>query len=402
VSGMPTNPPKPRVRSRSYSQLDFCHGIQELLLRLQASRQASHATTITLETIRQGLDADCVYWCPRNLDGHVVSVGPVGLTPKYCVQFLSKRLAEHEGTSELVWSHSLDIPRDSPMQPFHAVLVCFGNCPTRSPWVVAVGFHPESTFQEADLQFLCLVRDVYLNHRQANKAHVRLKESLVDLVRCLTTTIDARDPLTRNHSERVASIAMVLGRQMHLSDKVNGDLYLAGLLHDVGKIGIRDDVLFKDGKLTAEEYAHIQEHTVIGDAIVGKIKQFEHLREGVRNHHERYDGTGYPDRLSGEKIPLLARILALADSYDAMRSSRRYRKGMETAQVEKIIEESAGAQFDPAVVEHFLAYRHTILDSTSYEKGVGETAAYAVWQLVEAIKDGSSTLHPLMKGSPAG
>src|SRR5262249_31008419 len=153
----------------------------------------------------------------------------------------------------------------------------------------------------------------------------QVKGALFDLVRCLTTVIEAKDSCTAGHSERVSRIADRIGQQLALSGADQGDLHLAGLLHDIGKVGIRDAVLFKSGRLTAEEMQHMQEHVVIGDQIVQTIKQSARIRPGVRHHHERWDGKGYPDRLAGPDIPRLARILAVADSCDAMMSARRYR-----------------------------------------------------------------------------
>src|SRR5439155_8767642 len=148
--------------------------------------------------------------------------------------------------------------------------------------------------------------------------------------------------------------------QLDMPQAVQSDLYLAGLLHDVGKIGIRDDVLQKPGRLTAEETAHIQEHPVIGDRLVCHIKPLQHLRPGVRNHHERWDGRGYPDGLAGEDIPLQARILAVADSCDAMMSARPYRSALPPVRIDAIMLEGAGSQWDPRVVEAFLACRHEL------------------------------------------
>ena len=148
------------------------------------------------------------------------------------------------------------------------------------------------------------------------------------IVQCLSTAIDAKDPYTCGHSERVARIAVRLGEVMNLSRGEISDLYLAGLLHDVGKIGIRDEVLCKPGPLTAEEEEHIREHPIIGERIISNVTRLAYLRPGVRGHHERFDGGGYPDGLAGEAIPPIARILAVADSCDAMMSARRYRPAL--------------------------------------------------------------------------
>ena len=221
-----------------------------------------------------------------------------------------------------------------------------------------------------------LARHMVVNHRQQTHVYDRLKESLLGMVRCLTAAIDAKDPYTRGHSERVARIAVRLGQQLELAPEVCSDLYLAGLLHDIGKIGIRDAVLQKPGKLTAEEFAHICEHPVIGDRLVANIPALEHLRPGVRHHHERYDGQGYPDRLLGEGIPLQARILAVADSCDALMAARPYRSAVPPQRIDAILADGAGTQWDAAVVEAFLLCRQELYSIC--ERGLGDSVVRAV------------------------
>src|SRR5207253_10543070 len=142
--------------------------------------------------------------------------------------------------------------------------------------------------------------------------------------------------------ERVARIAVRLGKQMGLGQRPLSDLYLAGLLHDIGKIGTPDAVLLKPGKLTPEETETMREHILIGDRIVADVKPFGHLRAGVRNHHEQFDGKGYPDGLAGRDIPLLARLLAVADSCDAMLSPRRYRAALPPPLIDATFQQFAG------------------------------------------------------------
>src|SRR5262249_46511397 len=152
----------------------------------------------------------------------------------------------------------------------------------------------------------------------------------------------AKDPYTYGHSERVARIGVELGRELGLGEDDLGDIYLAGLLHDVGKIGIRDDVLNKPDALTEEEQLHIQEHVTIGYSILAELGQIRNLLAGVLYHHERCDGRGYPDGLAGDHIPLLARILAVADGFDAMCHPRPYREAIPYRQVEEILIAGAG------------------------------------------------------------
>ena len=175
---------------------------------------------------------------------------------------------------------------------------------------------------------------------------------------------------------RVARMAVELARQIGLSDGEVNDIYLAGLLHDIGKIGIRDRVLQKPGRLTDEEMRHVQEHPVIGDRMLSKVRRLAHLRPGVRNHHERYDGNGYPDWLAGEAIPLVARILAVADSCDAMMSPRPYRKPVPREQIELILQGGAGTQWDPQLIEHFMACRSSLYSIGQH--AIGHTLYTAV------------------------
>jgi HD-GYP domain-containing protein (c-di-GMP phosphodiesterase class II) len=204
---------------------------------------------------------------------------------------------------------------------------------------------------------MLLARRMLLGRRRQAAAQEELREALIGLVRCLTAALEARDPTTGSHSERVGRIARRLGGQMGLPPAAQHDLYLAGLLHDVGKIGLRDGVLRKAGGLTAEERTHVREHPLIGDRLVAGLPPLWHLRPGVRSHHERWDGQGYPDGLAGEGIPLQARIVAVADALETMLADRPYRAALPAARVEATLAEGAGSQWDPFVIQHFLACR---------------------------------------------
>jgi HD-GYP domain-containing protein (c-di-GMP phosphodiesterase class II) len=258
--------------------------------------------------------------------------------------------------------------------PYSAALVRVSR--SRRSWVGALSFHPRRIFQTADLKVMLLARRMVLNHRQQQQMYERLKASLLGLVRCLTAAVDAKDPYTCGHSERVARIAVRLAEQMGLPAAVQSDLYLAGLLHDIGKIGIRDEVLQKPGRLNEEEMLHIQEHPVIGDRLLAPLAALRHLRPGVRNHHERWDGRGYPDRLAAEAIPLQARVLAVADSCDAMMSARPYRLALPPQRIDAVMAEGAGSQWDPLVVAAFLVCKAELYSIC--QRGLGDSVYVAV------------------------
>jgi len=185
-----------------------------------------------------------------------------------------------------------------------------------------------------------------------------LKELFIGSLKALTSSIDAKDKYTHGHSERVAFISRWIAEKLSETEQLDDEqihmVYLAGLLHDIGKIGIEEGVLRKKGKLTEEEFSRIKQHPSIGAGILHEIKQMRDVVPGVLSHHERVDGRGYPDGLVGEQIPLIGKIVGLADSFDAMTSRRTYRDAMTVEQAIEQIEKGLGTQFDENVGRIFL------------------------------------------------
>jgi len=169
----------------------------------------------------------------------------------------------------------------------------------------------------------------------------------------LARTVDAKSPWTAGHSERVTQIALQIGQELGITPEEIDVLHRGGLLHDIGKIGVPISILDKPGKLTDDEYRIIKEHPRMGLRILEPINAYADIVKLVLQHHERFDGKGYPDGLSGEDILLGARILAVADVFDALISDRPYRDGMQLSRVLEIIEQENGKQFDPIVVQAF-------------------------------------------------
>lgn len=184
------------------------------------------------------------------------------------------------------------------------------------------------------------------------------KEEFEDIIEqsfhMFANVIDAKDPYTRGHSQRVAYYSRKLAKRMGLSEDERQKLSYIALLHDIGKIGVTDAILNKKGALTAEERASIEKHVTIGGDILKDFTAIEGIEEGARYHHERYDGKGYASGLKGEEIPLFARIIAVADSFDAMSSERCYRPALEISKIVSELKNGAGSQFDPQIVKHML------------------------------------------------
>ena len=178
--------------------------------------------------------------------------------------------------------------------------------------------------------------------------------SLVELILTLVQTLEERDEYTRGHSERVSALSVLIGRELGLSGKQLKALEWGALLHDIGKIGIRDELLYKPGDFTPEERARMNQHPEKGHFIVLNSHLLWNLIPMIRNHHENYDGSGYPDGLKGEKIPLEARVVSLADYFDALATARPYKKAMSKEESMAYVKSMSGKKFDPRVVRAFL------------------------------------------------
>ncbi|MFH0769276.1 MAG: HD domain-containing phosphohydrolase [Chloroflexota bacterium] len=192
----------------------------------------------------------------------------------------------------------------------------------------------------------------HLEDKVAEQAE-KIRVSFLNALRALAYALEAKDGYTSGHSRRVADISASIARELGLPQESIDRIVLAALVHDIGKIGVRESVLNKPGRLTREEFQHVQKHPEVGERILSPIAGDEEILKFIRNHHGRFDGTGYPDGLKGEQIPLGARILAVADAYEAMTSERPYRKAMSEEAACFELECCKETQFDPEVVSAF-------------------------------------------------
>jgi len=359
------------------------------------NRGAGEQIRATLRAIRDSIRADVAYWHPGVSDEPPELLGGGGLPSDWCRTFVQKLLAETAGGEGRLLRSVLP-PSGDPARPAPRSAALVRVSRSRASWLVALNFSPSPTFRAADLKVLAVIRQVLVNQRRADGLFERCSDTLHWLVQCLATSIDSKLPYAPGHSERVGQVAMIIGQQMHLPRPVLSDLYFAGLLHDIGMTGIREALLSKPGPLTDEELAEVRQAPIVGDRILAGIRQLSHLRPAVRNHRERYDGRGYPDGLSGDNIPLMARILAVAEGFDALNSPRPHRPAKSATQSADIIVAGAGRRWDPRLVEYFKACRpalsrvYTAGKVTGPEPAVG--AAVEVWDVhssrVQAGRDG--------------
>ena len=196
-----------------------------------------------------------------------------------------------------------------------------------------------------------LIKDI---NNELKDTYDKLEKAYLETIQVLRYTVEAKDTYTRGHSDRVSEFSMLLGQKLGLSDKEINTLKIGGLFHDIGKIGVPDSILLKESKLTDDEYSEIKNHPSIGAHILSNATIFKEVIPIVKHHHERYDGNGYPGKLKGEEIPLLARITAVADAFDAMTSKRTYRNSLDIDTVKAEIERCKGTQFDPKCADAFL------------------------------------------------
>jgi len=191
--------------------------------------------------------------------------------------------------------------------------------------------------------------------RRSFELYTKMRKMYLEIIRALAAAIDTKDPYTKGHSERVTQTSVDLARELSLPEREIDNIEYAALLHDIGKIGIDERILGKNDGLTSEEFKRIEEHTIMGAKIIKPVEFLKDSYKAIYHHHERYDGDGYPDGLKGEDIPISARIIAVADAYDAMGSDRPYRKKLKQDKIMKELTEQSGKQFDPEVVRALIS-----------------------------------------------
>ena len=274
---------------------------------------------------------------------------------------LLELLGELDAARPLVLNHGMPGMSDEPFVKIrNLVLVPLREGDRLFGWLAAFNHRDGREFGSGEANLLASVGTILGIHSGNIDLYKQQADLFSGVVRAMSSAIDAKDPYTRGHSDRVARVSVRIAEELGSDETTLRTLYLGGLLHDVGKIGINDDVLRKPGKLTDAEYEHIKTHVEIGYRILRGLKKMGHLLPMVLHHHEAWDGRGYPFGLSGTNIPFLARIVAVADAYDAMASDRPYRQGMADEKLDAVFRAGSGKQWDPDVVDAFFRVRDDI------------------------------------------
>ena len=300
-----------------------------------------------------------------------------GSVPNEYLQALLTEIVETNPERTIVWNgpdHCSNCEIECPVQNY--ILVPLQNGSKQFGWLVAIdkSFAPDLLtahnsdncdrnsfeFGTAEAGLMRTLAVMLATHARNNELYREKEALLVGVISSLVNAIDAKDAYTFGHSDRVASVSKRIAREMGFSDAECEQVYMAGLLHDIGKIGVPDNVLGKPGKLTEDEFHLMRKHPTIGFDILKHLKPLAYALPGVLCHHESMNGQGYPHGLIGEQIPLLGRIIAVADSYDAMTSDRIYRKGVATSIAEDVLRQGAGTQWDCGVIDAFFAARSDI------------------------------------------
>ncbi len=349
---------------QTYEEISLLHSLTR---HLQISRSPKELAEVCLSRMHGLIRAEAnLIWIEDHQSGPSMLVEGRLPFDELGMAHLIARFSDHDWSRPLVKNHIQNALLGAEYPGLDSVVIVpIAEGSHRSGWIISCNRSDGNEFGTVEASLLSSIATILGTHIRNIDLYNEHEQLLLCFVRSLVSTLDAKDPYTRGHSERVALIARRLGEELGLPEEDLRDIYLSGLLHDIGKIGVDDRILRKPGQLTDDEFRKIQEHPMIGYNILQELKNLKSVLPGVRSHHESYNGTGYPDQLEGDDIPLMARILAVADSFDAMGSDRPYRKGMPVEKIEEIFRRGSGQQWDARIVDAYFDVRDEIFQLCS-------------------------------------
>jgi HD-GYP domain-containing protein (c-di-GMP phosphodiesterase class II) len=367
--------------TQDFEELSWLRNANEYLDLCDAKHPLQSIASACLPDLAQVIRAQAILYVPvaackidnlAKVDANqIFATGPSDAALSVCTQFISESIDGLNGGPLVLNTNSFqqNLPGYEGIR--NCILVPITKGAKTYGWLFAVNKTPPNTHQDhlcagvkkltgasfGTFEASLLVAASNIMSAQARNLDFFESQELLltGVVRAIINAIDAKDTYTCGHSDRVASYAKRIAKRLGLSDDECERVFMAGVLHDVGKIGVPDAILSKPGKLTDFEYEIVKQHPRIGFEILEHLKQLNYVLPGVLHHHEAYNGSGYPSGLAGEDIPLHGRILAVADAYDAMTSNRPYRSGMPHEKAEAILRAEAGKTWDARIVDVFLA-----------------------------------------------
>ncbi len=321
----------------------------------------------TANRAREIMNAEaCVIWL-RKEDDHTLSVQATAGIPETvagAANFLDNAPVAMRATEQglpfciddLRTKDALDLPAEWQSLGFRSLLAAPLLLHKEPQGALVVYAAEAAAYGERDAQVFTLLTSQISAALESTALYQNLEQQYLGTVSALASAVEARDPYTSGHSRRVARYSVAIAKHLGLSESELALLHKGGLLHDIGKIGIPDQILLKPGPLTNEEWVTMRQHPVIGTEILHNVPRSDKIRTMVLHHHERMDGTGYPDGLQGDEIPFFVRILAVADGFEAMTAKRAYREAMSIGKALTTLREGAGSQWDREVVKALHSY----------------------------------------------
>ncbi len=342
-----------RVSQAFTSTLDYQEVVGIVAKRVGSFIGAQYASVLLPDERERYLNIAASYnlsaeyvWTINKKSRISVGKGPIGSAFSQLRHFIVNDVETDE--SYAPWRHVAKV------QGYSSLIALPLVAKGRTIGVICIYFTEPRRFMKNEIDLLTTAANEAAIAIENSQMYENLQDAFVGTIKSLAETIDAKDAYTRGHSEKVSLYSEATARSLGLDNVELETIRYAGYLHDVGKIGIPDAILTKPGKLTVEEFAIIKKHPVLSDRILKPVDFPYPVQPLVRHHHERYDGKGYPDQLAGEEIPLGARILAVADSYEAMTSDRPYRKALSVERALDELVRNKGTQFDPRIVDEFV------------------------------------------------
>ncbi len=343
----------------SFEQIQLLHRLTGNLHLAQPREQLAEMCLQWLQSLIESRGV-VIFLKQGKTETHFMAQGRLAFDQSGLTRLVS-HFDQHDWSRPLIKNRLHQTPLGQEFPGLKSLLVvAIGDPQNRCGWIVSTNLPGDREYGTAEANLISSIATIFGTPLLNTESFDEHDTPLVGFVSSLVSTLDAKDPYTRGHSERVALIARRIGEQLRLESADLEDLYLSGLLHDIGKVVLDHRILSKPGKLTAVELRQMELHPMIGYQILRKLKNLKSILPGVRSHHEFYNGNGYPDKLTGDEIPLMARILAVADSYDAMASDRPYRQALPWNQVQAIFRKGAKQQWDPRVIEAFFAVREDV------------------------------------------